>query len=235
MVVTSRETYGGIGGGPAQARAVAVARVRLSASGPAEPEIEHIAPGGIARDAGDLTVFYETVVPSALRICLFGAGHVGTALVEVLSTLLCELTWVDSRSDAFPAGLPPHVSTEVSPEPAFAVERAPPGAYFLVMTHSHALDLDICERILRRGDFRYHGLIGSVSKRRQFEKRLLRRGIEPHALPRMVCPIGIEGICGKHPGVIAIAVAAEILRLHETPAMLPAVHLDQPLTQTERA
>jgi len=81
------------------------------------------------------------------------------------------------------------------------------------MTHSHPLDEALCECILRRGDFAYFGLIGSLSKRRQFEKRLEARGVTKDRLATMTCPIGIEGVTGKEPEVIAIAVAAEVLRL----------------------
>jgi xanthine dehydrogenase accessory factor len=91
------------------------------------------------------------------------------------------------------------------------VDAAPPGSFFLVMTHSHALDLKLCERILRRDDFAYFGLIGSRTKRRNFEKRLLHKGFDPRTIGRMTCPIGVPGISGKHPREIAIAVAAEIL------------------------
>ena len=88
-------------------------------------------------------------------------------------------------------------------------------SYFLVMTHSHPLDQALAEAILRRADFRYFGLIGSLTKRRQFERRLAARGIAAEALARMTCPIGIAGIDGKEPGAIAVAVAAQVLRLQE--------------------
>jgi xanthine dehydrogenase accessory factor len=91
----------------------------------------------------------------------------------------------------------------------------PPSSYYLVMTHSHPLDFDICDRILRRGDAAYCGLIGSLTKRRRFEKRFRQQGLPQGAVEQLVCPIGVTGISGKKPTEIAIAVAAEILRLHE--------------------
>ena len=97
----------------------------------------------------------------------------------------------------------------------------PPGSYYLVMTHSHPLDLDICDRILRRGDAAYCGLIGSLTKRRRFEKRLRQQGLSQSVIETLVCPIGVEGISGKKPAEIAIAVAAEILREHENAAAQP--------------
>ncbi len=158
---------------------------------------------------------YQPVQPGDFDIVLFGAGHVGRALVKVLSDLPCRITWIDSREEAFPETLADNVRTEVSPAPEYDVDEAPRGSYFLVMTHSHQLDLRLSERILKRGDFRYFGLIGSRSKRRRFEKRLRQRGIADDRLNRMVCPIGAAGISGKHPAEISIAVAAQILQLRD--------------------
>ena len=91
----------------------------------------------------------------------------------------------------------------------------PPSSYYLVMTHSHPLDFDVCDRILRRGDAAYCGLIGSLTKRRRFEKRFRQQGMSKSAIEQLVCPIGVAGISGKKPAEIAIAAAAEILRVHE--------------------
>ena len=92
---------------------------------------------------------------------------------------------------------------------------APAGAYFLVMTHSHALDQSLAEAILARGDFAYFGLIGSATKRRQFERRMAARGVSAERLAGMTCPIGIPGIKGKEPATIAVAVAAQLLEVRE--------------------
>ena len=100
-------------------------------------------------------------------------------------------------------------------EPALEVAAMPPSSYYLVMTHSHALDFDICDRILRRGDARYCGLIGSLSKRRRFEKRYRQQGMSQAVIDTLVCPIGVDGITGKKPAEIAVSVAAEVLRLRD--------------------
>lgn len=148
-------------------------------------------------------------------IVLFGAGHVGQALVRILAGLSCRITWVDERAECFPAEVPSNVRIEVSDAPPAEVAAARPGSLFLVMTHSHPLDQALAEAILRRGDYGYFGLIGSMPKRRQFERRLAARGIAPDALARMVCPIGIPGIVSKEPAAIAVAVAAQLLPLLE--------------------
>ncbi|MCY7387284.1 MAG: xanthine dehydrogenase accessory protein XdhC [Burkholderiales bacterium] len=146
------------------------------------------------------------------HLVLFGAGHVGRAVVRVMSELSCAITWVDSREEEFPKDVPAKVQCVCTDEPVCEVDAAGAGSYFLVMTHSHALDQILSERILKRSDFAYFGLIGSVTKRRQFERRLRDRGVSPAQLASMHCPIGVAGIAGKEPATIAIAVAAEILQ-----------------------
>ncbi|MCB1806476.1 MAG: XdhC family protein, partial [Candidatus Competibacteraceae bacterium] len=103
--------------------------------------------------------------------------------------------------------------------PELEADDAPAGSYVLVMTHSHPLDQAICERFLRRGGYRYLGLIGSASKKRKFEQRLRRAGISAEQWATLTCPIGIAGIDGKQPAEIAIAVAAQLLQLRHTAAV----------------
>lgn len=156
-------------------------------------------------------VLVQTFRPSDFNVLVFGAGHVGSALVPLLGQLPCDVTWIDQRPNAFPDTVAGRVATLHSATPEYCVDEAPPGSYYLVMTHDHALDQAICERILRRGDAAYCGLIGSRAKRLKFEKRLRVRGIPAPALQELVCPIGVPGIDGKRPAEIAVAVAAQLL------------------------
>lgn len=158
--------------------------------------------------------FYEPVIVPDFNIAVFGAGHVGSAVVAALSRLDCNIRWVDTRPNIF-RDVPRNVRIVETAEPALEVAAMPPGSYYLIMTHSHALDFDICDRMLRRGDARYAGLIGSRTKRRRFEKRLRQLGLGQEAIDRLVCPIGVEGIRGKKPAEIAVAVAADVLTVHE--------------------
>jgi len=160
---------------------------------------------------------YEPVVMSDFNIAVFGAGHVGSAVVSALSGLDCNIRWVDSRRHIF-RNVPGNVSAIEASEPALEVAAMPPDSYYLVMTHSHAIDFDVCDRILRRGDARYCGLIGSVSKRRRFEKRYRQQGMPQATIDRLVCPIGVDGISGKKPAEIAVSAAAEILKVRELKA-----------------
>ena len=166
------------------------------------------------RATRDVQLFFEPVVVPDLNIAVFGAGHVGAAVVATLSNLDCNIRWVDNRRDIFRL-VPANVRAIEAAEPALEVAAMPSSAYYLVMTHSHALDFEICDRILRRHDARYCGLIGSRSKRRRFEKRFREQGMSDEMLAGLTCPIGVHGIHGKKPAEIAVAAAAEILQLYE--------------------
>ncbi len=148
-------------------------------------------------------------------IWVFGAGHVGAALVTVLSTLPCRVMWVDSRDAAFPAVLPANVQVIESDEPATEARRMPAGADVLVLTHSHALDLEICLELLKRDDLAYCGLIGSATKAAIFGKRFAARGFSGSEIARITCPIGLPTLSSKHPGVIAAGVAADLAEKRE--------------------
>jgi xanthine dehydrogenase accessory factor len=149
------------------------------------------------------------------HLMLFGAGHVGQAIVSALAPLPVSVVWVDERDDVFetvPAGLA-MVHTLSVDVPQAEVSLAPPGSFYLVATHRHDLDLLIIEQILRRDDAGFVGLIGSATKRVRFERQLLARGVSAQALSRIQCPIGLPGITGKEPAVIAASVVAQMLVL----------------------
>jgi len=160
-------------------------------------------------------VLLEAVTGTAFNIAVFGAGHVGSACVATLSQLDCDIRWIDSRRDAFPVRVPDNVRCVETSDPAREVLAIPAVAFYLVMTHSHPLDYEICQRILERRDFAYCGLIGSRSKRRKFEQRMRAQGRPELMYRRLTCPIGVPGIAGKKPAEIAVAVAAELLRLRD--------------------
>ena len=169
----------------------------------------------------DVQEFYEPIVAPDLNIAVFGAGHVGTAVVNALSDIDCSIRWIDSRPKMF-RHVPANVRAIDTPDPALEVAAMPANSFYLVMTHSHAVDFDVCDRILRRQDARYCGLIGSLSKRRRFEKRYRQQGMSQAVLRQLTCPIGVDGISGKKPAEIAVAAAAEILRVRERAAVAVA-------------
>jgi len=222
MLVSAGEVVGTIGGGHLELQAIEHAR-RLLRGDPLRQR-QHLALGPTLGQCcgGALTLRYRTLADSApatwpataprFALQLYGAGHVGRAIVRLLEGIDCRVQWIDERDSEFPpAALPAHIE-RVCVEPVEAeVANAPAGAHYLVLTHSHDLDLALTEAILRRGDFGYLGLIGSQTKRARFEHRLERRGIARDVLARLTCPIGVPGIVGKEPEVIAVAVVAQLL------------------------
>ena len=227
MLVSADAVAGTIGGGQLEFQAIAAARTQLSTgpSGPSVPVVRHLALGptlgqccGGALDlrterlnANALATWPEA--PLLFTLQLYGAGHVGRAIIQLLQTLACRVQWIDEREAEFPAGASaPHIERLCVESVQTEVRDAPPGAYYLVLTHSHALDLAITEAVLRRGDFGYLGLIGSATKRAKFLRRFEQRGIADEVVARLTCPIGVPGIAGKQPEVIALAVVAQLLQ-----------------------
>ncbi|MFC3118844.1 xanthine dehydrogenase accessory protein XdhC [Jhaorihella thermophila] len=156
----------------------------------------------------------EPVHRPARQVWIWGAGHVGRALVGVLAPLPdVAITWVDTAPDRFPEAVPEGVTVLPAAKPAELVRHAPPAAEHLVLTYSHALDLELCDRLLRH-DFAFAGLIGSATKWARFRTRLAALGHPPERIARITCPIGEPGL-GKHPQAIAVGVAADLLRRRE--------------------
>jgi xanthine dehydrogenase accessory factor len=151
---------------------------------------------------------------------IFGAGHVGQAIVRALSDLPFDITWVESRPGVLPTSLPANVRALEDPQPAGLLAEASKDARYLVLTHDHALDYTLCHSILRRDAFAWLGLIGSKSKAASFRSRLRKDGIAPALIGKLVCPIGVTGIESKAPAAIAIAVAAQLLQALHAPAVV---------------
>ena len=160
----------------------------------------------------------QPVLQCDFHVAIFGAGHLGAAMVDALSRLDCNIRWIDGRRNIFPEQLPDNVTAVESANPPQEVAAMPRGTHYLVMTHSHPLDFEICDQVLRREDFAYCGLVGSVSKRRRFERTMRKQAMPESSLERLTCPIGVAGISSKKPADIAVAVAAELLRVRDAAA-----------------
>ncbi|MTV37284.1 xanthine dehydrogenase accessory protein XdhC [Duganella radicis] len=169
----------------------------------------------VSRDADGRRWLVDPCLAPRAHLILFGAGHVGAAIVRMLGELPCTVTWVDEREDMFPASVPANVTIEATDMPEACVAGAPAGASYLVMTHSHALDQRLSEAILAREDVGWFGLIGSKTKRVQFERRMAARGLPQDRIDSMVCPIGLPGIASKLPAAIATSVCAQLLMVWE--------------------
>ncbi len=231
MVVWPDALSATIGGGQLEYQAIAEARALLAGdtSAPRHGEVRRypLGPslgqccGGMVFlrferiSAADAPALRQRLQARLTPLALFGGGHVGHALVRVLCTLPYAVCWIDSRDQVFPAALPASVRTEYSDPVQAAVHDLPPGSRVLIMSFSHAEDLDIViaclERLRERDDLPYVGLIGSKTKWATFRHRLSARGFSEAEQARITCPIGIPGITGKEPEVIAVATAAQLL------------------------
>ncbi len=229
MLVCTDRAIGTVGGGHLEWKAVQHAREMLR-TGECAPRSEHYPLGPALGQCcgGAVTLGFSLLDQSVMsrwaataplfHLQLYGAGHVGRAVATLLAMLDVRVDWIDEREQEFPAttalgsAWPAHVRRVCVDAVEAEVDSAPPGAFFLVLTHQHDLDLRITEAILKRGDFGFLGLIGSRTKRQRFVHRFEARGISPDSIAKMVCPIGIEGIAGKEPEVIAVAAVAQLLQ-----------------------
>lgn len=229
LVVSADETWGSVGGGNLEAHATARARTLLEEH-VTVPELltqtlglgggEH----GVQCCGGEVTLLLEPMYPERPTVAIFGAGHVGWALVQVLGTLPLEIHLIDSRPAQLGRALPDPLTASVTlhhaPVPESALETLPTGAHLLILTHDHAEDLAVLERALRADPFGFIGLIGSASKWTHFRRELLAHGLSETDLARVTTPIGLPGVPGKSPQAVAIAVAAQLLGVLELPDTL---------------
>jgi xanthine dehydrogenase accessory factor len=212
MVVSAERIFDTIGGGHLEFKAMEIARDML-ASGSQHTRLERFSLGAsLGQCCGGVNVLlFEPMGQPQAHIAVFGAGHVGRALVPLLASLPCRVRWIDSREAEFPAHLPEGVTQVLTEDVIEEVDNLPAGSYCIVMTHNHQLDLALAAAILKRGDFGYFGLIGSKTKRVKFEHRLRDRGFDAAALQRMRCPMGLTEVKGKLPMEIAVSIAGEVI------------------------
>ena len=232
MAVFQHCIVGTIGGGhlehEAIARAQALLRIQPKAT---DAEVMRFALGpalgqccgGVVHarfecvDASQVDTLKAMLQPTLSPVALFGGGHVGHALMRVLSSLPFALMWIDSRDGVFPPDVPGAVDCEHSDPVEAAVRDLLPQSCVLIMSFSHAEDLEVLAACLKRqrlhGDLPYIGLIGSQTKLATFRSRLVARGFTPDELAHVTSPIGVPGIAGKEPEVIAVAVAAQLLHV----------------------
>jgi len=215
MIVTPQASYLTIGGGHLEFQSISQARAMLQ-SGASAPHTEDFSLGARLGQCcgGKTTLLFEPLLQSQPEIYLFGAGHVGQALVNLLATLPCHINWIDSRPGQF-GGVPPGVVTLQPEDPLDCVAQAAANSYYIIMTHHHPLDFELCEAVLKRGDFRYAGLIGSQTKNQRFRYRLAGRSVKREQLARLRCPIGLPDVKGKLPAEIAVAIAGEIIHVYQ--------------------
>ena len=232
MLVARDEVAGTIGGGRLEFDAIAAARALL-ADARAKPAQRRYALGpSLGQCCGgvvhlhfqpvgpqDVPALHERLATPLQPVALFGGGHVGRAIVSACAELPFALTWVDSRDEIFPAGVPANTDCEHSDPVQAAVPQLAAGSLVLVMSFSHAEDLDVVAACLQRrrarNDLPFVGLIGSKTKWATFRHRLEQRGFTAAELDGVHCPIGVPGITGKQPAVIAASAVAQLLQACE--------------------
>ena len=235
MAVWPEGLTGTIGGGQLEFQAVNAARAGLEGNAalpgagercryPLGPSLGQCCGGVVylsyrltsAADAAELRNEFTSRLPP---VALFGGGHVGAALARLLATLPLAVRWIDSRDGVFAAAMPAQIAAEQSEPVHAAVAGLAAGSRVLIMSFSHAEDLDIViaclQRVRAHDDLPFIGLIGSRTKWATFRHRLEARGFSENELSRITCPIGVAGIGGKEPEVIAVAVAAQLLQSME--------------------
>ncbi|OYU13793.1 MAG: xanthine dehydrogenase accessory protein XdhC [Comamonadaceae bacterium PBBC1] len=230
MLVFAQGEAGTIGGGHLEFQALAHAR-RLLAGQTEQMTLRQVLGPSLGQCCGgvvalvfervggaDVARLRTLLMPPRTPVALFGGGHVGKALVQALAPLPFAVRWVDSRDEIFPTDVPDGVDCEHSNPVQAAVADLAAGSRVLIMSFSHAEDLDIVVACLKRlrahNDLPFVGLIGSATKWATFRHRLQERGFSAEEIARITCPIGVPGITGKEPEVIAVAVAAQLLQVN---------------------
>lgn len=236
MLVTEQEVFGSVGGGNLEQTAIEKARALLCQTSPS-PELFTVTLNpeggdwGVQCCGGEVTLLLEPINPTRATVAIFGAGHVGWALVQVLSILPIDVKLIDSRAGQLepPESFNPqpeiprssgqafNLQLTHSPIPETALETISVGAHLLVMTHDHAEDIAILDTALKRDGLGFIGLIGSSAKWAHFQSELKKQGHTEAALKRVTTPIGLPGVQGKSPQVIAIATAAQLLQHLDLP------------------
>jgi xanthine dehydrogenase accessory factor len=222
MIVSKDKVYGSVGGGNLEQTAINQSRDLLL------DVITYIAPitltiilnskegeYGIQCCGGEVTLLLEPMNPARPTVTIFGAGHVGWALVHVLSMLPIDIYLVDSRAEQLAQTLPSNPKAKINLQhqdvPESFLSSLPSHSHVLVLTHDHAEDIAILDVALRRDDLGFIGLIGSSAKWAHFQQELKKQGYSEETLQRITTPIGLAGVPGKSPQAIAIATAAQLL------------------------
>ena len=203
MYVGDRTTIGSIGGGRLEWNAIHAARAMTGDTGKVMRQKVALGPGIGQCCGGTVTLeFVKGEAPEvrASHVYIFGGGHVGSALGQILSAMPVAVRVIDSRPGY----------GEAHPIPEAVIREAKPGSAFVILTHEHAQDFLLVEEALRRGDAAYVGMIGSKTKRAVLQKRLADAGIDPAPL---VCPIGASGRTDKKPHAIALHTAMELMEV----------------------
>lgn len=214
MLVFSDTIQGTIGGGALEWKAMRIARAMLDGTHtvtrqtfPLGPALGQCCGGAVTLEFSAATTLPQ---PPQTSVWVWGAGHVGRALIHSLSPLPnLSLTWIDTAPDRFPRDVPETIHTAIAAQMPNLMPHAPPTAHHIIATYSHDIDLALCHAALSH-TFATAGVIGSATKWARFRRRLAQLGHQDAQISRITCPIGDPSL-GKHPQAIAIGVCARLL------------------------
>lgn len=214
MVITGEHSFDTIGGGHLEYRVSQQARERLIRHSYG-PELAHFPLGASLGQCcgGSVSVLLEAQPGSQQQLVVFGAGHVARALVQILGGLPWHVTWVDERSEQYPADIPDNVHPLVTDDPVGDAPSLCQNRHVLILTHNHQLDFELCRTLLAQGQCASIGLIGSETKARRFRQRLSHRGFREQEIEHIRCPVGLSRVPGKRPMEVAVSICAELLEM----------------------
>ena len=223
MVVSHNNIYATIGGGHLEYKVIEQARALIK-QGKTCQRIENFQlDASLGQCCGGSTaVMFEVFSCDNLQLDIHGAGHISHALILILAQLPIRIRWIDSRADIFPQQVPSNVEKIVDEEPVQLVSSAAANSAFLILTHNHQLDFELCQAIIKRDDSRWLGVIGSSTKSKKFQHRLAHRGFSSEQIKQMTCPIGLPQVQGKLPMEVAVSVAGELIELYQSMQSAPA-------------
>jgi len=216
MVVSVDATFDTIGGGHLEHKVTQIAQ-QLMRDGQGGQHIEHFPLSAKLGQCcgGNVSVLFETFINTNINIMMFGAGHVGHAIAPMFAGLPVNLHWVDERSELFPATVARNTQHVVSEVPSDEVGSMPPNSYYIILTHNHQRDFDICSAILKRDDAKYVGLIGSFTKWKRFKQRFSHRGFSDSQIQSITCPVGLTQIAGKLPMEVAVSIVGQVINIYQ--------------------
>ncbi len=216
MVVTGESIFDTIGGGHLEFKAIERAR-ELLAEGSDVQTLEHFPLGASLGQCcgGSVTVLFEPMVSQAMPVDIYGAGHVAHALISILSGLPVRVRWIDSRAELFPEAVPGNVQVVVDEDPTEQVKLATANTAVVIVTHNHQLDFELTEKLIKRNQSSFIGVIGSQTKAKRFQMRLAHKQYSDEQIAQMTCPIGLDNVQGKLPMEVAVSIAAQLMQHYQ--------------------
>ena len=212
MVIDPDHCYDTLGGGQLEFLVIQHAR-ELLAENKTCPVMRPIPLAAEAAQCcgGNVVVMLECFASVSWQINVFGAGHVGQALVTILAGLPCQVRLIDSRVEYQQLTLPPNVELIHANDPVEVVQHLPEASWNVIITHDHQLDYRLCLALLEQGKWAFSGLIGSRTKAQRFRRRMQSDGYDDSAI---TCPIGLADVRGKLPMEVAVSITAQLQSLY---------------------